>query len=262
MPVYCSHPVQPLTTDEFRELDYRVMYHAYETQNDLGRLADERIYQSALADRLRKDGFSIIRELKIELSYQNFLKNLFVDLIANECGVYELKAVSAITSAHLGQLLTYLQLLDLPRGKLINFGGPKVEGRFVNAPLTTEERRAFALDDSDYTGSHEFKTFVIGLLGDWGTSLSLSLYEEAIIDYLGGLELVEQMVPLIRDGIALGNQRFRLASPDTAFCVTAMNEDLSAYESQLGRLFRYSPLRAMYWVNIRVRQVTLKTLVR
>ena len=53
MPVHCPFPIEPLTTEEFRELDYQVMRHAFDSQNALGRLADERIYQTDLAERLQ-----------------------------------------------------------------------------------------------------------------------------------------------------------------------------------------------------------------
>lgn len=49
MPVSCELGIAKLSTDEFGELDYRVMRHAFDSQNDLGRLADERIYQADLA---------------------------------------------------------------------------------------------------------------------------------------------------------------------------------------------------------------------
>ena len=53
MPVSCSVSIAKLSTAELRELDYRVMRHAFDSQNELGRLADERIYQADLAARLR-----------------------------------------------------------------------------------------------------------------------------------------------------------------------------------------------------------------
>ena len=48
MPVECQMQIAKLSTEEFRDLDYRVMKHAFDSQNSLGRLADERIYQADL----------------------------------------------------------------------------------------------------------------------------------------------------------------------------------------------------------------------
>ena len=51
MPIECSVEIAKLTTNVLKELDNVVMGHAFDSQNCLGRLADERIYQSDLALR-------------------------------------------------------------------------------------------------------------------------------------------------------------------------------------------------------------------
>ena len=52
MPIECSVEIAKLTTNVLKELDNVVMGHAFDSQNCLGRLADELIYQSDLAHRL------------------------------------------------------------------------------------------------------------------------------------------------------------------------------------------------------------------
>ncbi len=136
MPVQCSIAIASLSTEEFRELDYQVMRHAFDSQNDLGRLADERIYQTDLTARLQKSGISVLREVKVTLSFENFCKSLYLDLLVDSRGVYELKVAKAISDAHIGQLLTYLHLLDLSRGKIINFGSSKVRIEVRECPLS------------------------------------------------------------------------------------------------------------------------------
>ena len=242
MPVSCSGSIARLATEELRELDYQVMRHAFDSQNELGRLADERIYQADIATRLQSAGISVEREVEIRLVHGEFRKPLFMDLIV-EKAVYELKAVRAITDAHIGQLLTYLHLLDLPRGKLINFRSASVESQFVNAPLDSRQRRLFVVNEVEFDGDDAFRDIIVGLLRDWGTSLTLSLYQEAVVFLLGGIEVVEAMLPIRRNGMMLGNQRFQLASPDTAFKLTAMNRDTSEYRSQLVRLHKYALTR-------------------
>jgi len=260
MPIECSVEIAKLTTDEFKELDYVVMRHAFDSQNCLGRLADERIYQSDLAHRLSSAGLDVKREIPLRLSHGNFCKVHFLDLVVAEQAVYELKAVKGLTDEHVGQLLTYLYLLDLPRGKLINFRSVAVETRFVNAPLCLADRRAFSVDTSDYCGHADFADLVVGLTRDWGTSLTLALYKEAIVELLGGPEIAEAMVPLERSRFPLGNQRFQMASNDTAFRLTAMNRETSEYQLQLVRLLALSPLRAIHWINVAHHKVTLKTI--
>lgn len=260
MPVHCRLSLAKLSTGDFRDLDYRVMRHAYDSQNELGRLADERIYQADLAARLQSDGISVSREIEVDLSHRDYRKSLFLDLVVAKQAVYELKVVKALTDAHVGQLLTYLHLLDLPRGKLINYRPKKVESQFVNAPLDSEMRRSFCVKDIAFDGDSGFRDAIVTLLRDWGTSLTLSLYQEAVVFLLGGKALVEVMLPIHRSDALIGRQRFYLAAPDTAFKLTAMNRDTSSYQSQLARLIQYSPLRAIHWINIAHHEVTFITI--
>lgn len=262
MPIHCDLQIGDLSTDQFRELDYRVMRHAFDSHNDLGRLANERIYQADLAARLSSAGMVVRREIELQLSHQSFSKPLFLDLVVEESGVYELKAVKSITEGHVGQLLTYLMLLDLSHGKLINFRTEKVESQFVNAPLGSVSRQSFRIDDGNYRGDDHFHGLVVDLLRDWGTSLTLSLYSEAIVFLLGGIEVAEAMLPLHRNGVCLGNQRFQLASPVTGFTLTAMSKNTAAYQPQLVRLLQHSPLRAIHWINIAHHTVVFNTIPR
>ena len=52
----------------------------------------------------------------------HFDEGLRVDLLVEGCLVVELKSVETLTPVHSKQLLTYLRLLHLPVGLLINFG--------------------------------------------------------------------------------------------------------------------------------------------
>ena len=59
------------------------------------------------------------------LSYDGLVfENAFrVDLLVDERVVVEIKSVERLASVHGKQLLTYLRLMNLPVGLLINFGG-------------------------------------------------------------------------------------------------------------------------------------------
>jgi GxxExxY protein len=52
-----------------------------------------------------------------------FEEGLRVDLLINRCVVVELKSVDKLLPVHTRQLLTYLRLLNLDVGLLINLGG-------------------------------------------------------------------------------------------------------------------------------------------
>ena len=98
------------------------------------------------------------------------------------------------------------------------------------------------------------------LLRDWGTALELPLYHQAVVHLLGGEESVTRLLPMRRDGVPLGNQRFHLMEPDAAFRITALDEASSNYVTQLKRLLAHSPLKAIHWINISHDHVTLTTI--
>jgi iron complex transport system substrate-binding protein len=52
----------------------------------------------------------------------HFEEGLRIDLLVNGCVVIELKSVEKLSPVHGKQLLTYLRLMNLPVGLLINFG--------------------------------------------------------------------------------------------------------------------------------------------
>ena len=73
-----------------------------------------------------------------------FDDGLRVDLLVNEKIVIELKSVETLAPVHPKQLLTYLRLLNLPLGLLINFGAVTFkEGckRIVNGPQSIVSSR-------------------------------------------------------------------------------------------------------------------------
>ncbi len=262
MPIECAMRIEMLSTEAFGDVDYAVMRHAFDSQNDLSRLANEMVFQADMASRLIAARNEVSREVPIMLTFGSYCKSLYLDLVVYAKAVYELKVVTAIKDAHVGQLLTYLYLLDLRHGKLINFGAASVESQFINAPLTLAERRNFSVVDGAYQGESSFQSLVTELLRDWGTSLTLSLYDEALVELLGGPASVVAQLPMNRAGIALGNQRFHLASKNIAYRLTAMNGNTNGYTKQLKALLSHSPLHAIHWINIAYHKLTFTTIRR
>src|ERR1043165_8014543 len=92
MPI--SFPITPasLSAEEFEELDYRVMGHAYASQNELGRLCDECAYEADMKARLLSGGFkSVQSQVPLTVTHEDFSKTYRLDLIADDA-LYELKA--------------------------------------------------------------------------------------------------------------------------------------------------------------------------
>jgi GxxExxY protein len=260
MPVHCPLNIEPLSTERFRSLDYAVMGHIHASQNILGRLADEQVYRSHVAQRLNADGMYSREEVPITLTHQAFAKTLYLDLVVSGKGIYELKTVTALQSNHVAQLLTYLYLLDQPRGKLVNFRSPTVQSKFVNAPIPRAERCKFSVSEEAFRGDRHFILLVVDLVRDWGTSLSVSLYHQAIVCLLGGQEAVERMLPLTRDGQHFSKQRFQLVDFHSSFELTAFAKPDWKHADHLQRLLNFSPLRCLHWVNIGPHCITFQTI--
>jgi GxxExxY protein len=261
MPIHCPIQFPSLTQPEMAALDYEVMRHAFATHQELGCLCDESVYQAHLAHLLTAAGMQAEREVPVTLSFRDFTKPLYLDLVVNRLAIYELKTVAALTPAHFAQLLNYLFLTNAARGKLINFRPASVESQFVNSVVSGEERRRFEVTAGEWHGADGFRQMIEELVADWGTGLEGSLYLQALVHCLGGEELVRRQLPMRIDGADLGNQRFYLVGEDAAFHVTTFQDELSDRQAlQLRKLVAPSPLQALHWVNVARHKLTLKTI--
>ncbi|WP_374525997.1 GxxExxY protein [Sphingopyxis sp.] len=97
----------------------------YRLHQNLGPGLLESAYEAILADQLARHGLSIERQKPIPIRYDGLeLKEGFrADLMVEGKLLVELKSVERLSPLHSKQVLTYLRLLDLPLGLLINFGG-------------------------------------------------------------------------------------------------------------------------------------------
>ena len=95
MPFSTPFPLRPISQEEFAVIDYEVMRHAFASQNELGRLCDEVIYQHDLGLRLEGAGMGPIRTaVPITVFHQDFSKTFFLDLVVGDSAIYELKTVA------------------------------------------------------------------------------------------------------------------------------------------------------------------------
>ena len=92
---------------------------------DLGPGLLESVYEAVLARSLERRGFHVERQKPISFEYDGmvFAEGFRADLLVNDLVVVELKSVEKVAPVHSKQLLTYLRLMHLSVGLLINFGG-------------------------------------------------------------------------------------------------------------------------------------------
>lgn len=267
MPITSSVCIRRISQEEFAEIDYQVMRCAFDSQNELGRLCDEVIYQNDLAARVEAAGLGTVRkEVAVTVMHADFAKRYRLDLVVDDAAIYELKTEIGLSPDHEAQLLNYLFLNGAHHGKLVNFRPAHVEARFINTSLTEKTRRQVIVDSSRWRepdkASHMLRVTLLDLLEDWGGFLELPLYLEALTHFLGGEQKVARLVELRQDGILLGNQRFHLVNDYSAFRLTALTEEAHAFERQLRSMLSHSPLQAVHWINLSGHQVQLVTLTK
>ncbi len=119
---------------------------AYKLHRGLGPGLLESVYETVLARDLQRRGLRIERQKPISFEYDglHFNEGLRVDLMVEAQVVIEIKSVVRLPPVHAKQVLTYLRLLNLPVGLLINFGAPTLkEGlhRIVNGLVPSASPR-------------------------------------------------------------------------------------------------------------------------
>ncbi len=89
----------------------------------------ESAYHECLAIELSLAGLTCEREKVLPLSYRGrSIEHAYrIDLIVNDRLLVELKAIEAVQPVHRVQVTTYLKLLHLPLGLLINFNVPLIK---------------------------------------------------------------------------------------------------------------------------------------
>lgn len=129
-----------------------------ELHKEIGPGLLESVYEALLASSLAQRGIKVDRQKPIELRYAGlvFAEGFRADLMLDDKLIIEVKSVDRVVPVHGKQLLTYLRLLNLPLGLLMNFGGATFrEGvkRVVNqhtdfAPSRLRVNRAASITDT------------------------------------------------------------------------------------------------------------------
>ena len=92
---------------------------------DIGPGLLESVYEQLLANRLSQQGYKIDRQQSVgtQIDGLNFPDAFRFDLLVADRLLIEIKSVERLAPVHAKQTLTYLRLMNLPLGLLINFGG-------------------------------------------------------------------------------------------------------------------------------------------
>ena len=97
---------------------------ALKVHRELGPGLLESVYEAVLAREVERRGFRVKRQWPVRIEYDGlvFEEGFRADLVVEARVVVELKSVERLAPVHSKQLLTYLRLMHLEVGLLINFG--------------------------------------------------------------------------------------------------------------------------------------------
>ena len=100
-----------------------VLDAAFEVHRELGPGLMESVYERALAFELTNAGIAFERQVDVPACYKGRDLGLGfrADIVVDNRLLVELKVVEDLSSGHLAQTMTYLRLLNLKRGLLLNF---------------------------------------------------------------------------------------------------------------------------------------------
>ena len=113
-----------LSLDRLEAIARKTVDCGYRIHRDLGPGLLESAYEALLEAALVQAGIAVQRQVSIRMNYGGVVvDNAFkVDLLVGQCLVVELKSIERLAPVHGKQVLTYLRLMDLPLGLLMNFG--------------------------------------------------------------------------------------------------------------------------------------------
>ena len=131
---------------ELDDLTGAIVDAALKIHMELGLGLLESVYEVLLARALEKRGFRVELQKVIRFEYDGmvFEEGFRTNFLVEGRVVVELKSVEKLAPVHSKQVLTYLRLMNLPVGLLINFGAATLkEGlhRIVNNLPTSASPR-------------------------------------------------------------------------------------------------------------------------
>ena len=111
------------TKGYYKDLIYRINGAVIEVHKEIGPGLLESVYHKCLIHELQERDIQFRSELNIPIYYKDLQldADLRCDLLVEDAVVVELKSIDKVLPVHEAQLLTYMKLLQVPIGLMINF---------------------------------------------------------------------------------------------------------------------------------------------
>jgi GxxExxY protein len=112
-----------MTQKYLNELTFAIVGVAIEIHKELGPGLLESVYEKCMTHLLKDRGLIVNSQQKVPLNFKGIYLDcdLRFDLMVENAIIVEIKAIDYIQPIHCSQLLTYLRLMEKPKGILLNF---------------------------------------------------------------------------------------------------------------------------------------------
>jgi GxxExxY protein len=112
-----------ITQKYLNDLTYEIIGAAIEVHKELGLGLLESIYEKCTIHLLDQHGMKVLSQQRVPVKFRDIYLDcdLRFDLLVEDLIIVEIKAITSLLPVHEAQLLTYLKLLEKPKGILLNF---------------------------------------------------------------------------------------------------------------------------------------------
>jgi GxxExxY protein len=130
---------------DIEEIAREVVDAAFHLHCRIGPGLLESVYEIVLQQELQRRGLKVDRQMPIDIEIDDLrIVDAFrADLIIEDRLLIELKSIEKLAPVHAKQVLTYIRLMNLPLGLLVNFGA-EVFREGVKRVINNQPLSAFA----------------------------------------------------------------------------------------------------------------------
>ena len=117
---FCRQKIEAMTDND---ITYQIRGAIYDVYKNLGPGLLESVYEEAMVYELQKRGLTVERQKEVPIHYDGHIlkTQLRLDLLVEGRIIVELKSVKEMQDVFWKQTRTYLRLLNLQVGILVNF---------------------------------------------------------------------------------------------------------------------------------------------
>lgn len=128
-----------MTQAYLNALTRKIIGAAIDVHKELGPGLLESIYEKCLIHVLQQEKLKVVSQQKIPVNFRGIQLecDLRFDLLVEDIMIVEIKAIEDILPIHEAQLLTYLKLLQKPKGILLNFNCTNIS-RYGQQTMVTD----------------------------------------------------------------------------------------------------------------------------